>query len=136
PEDMILADDVYLKIRMRANSQTKRMIKKGFEEADKWIEKDAKDKEKWEKEKEKEDKKKKDDESKKDVGPYQAPEKNAEAEAFLALRAGELRALVGISDASDYVHFLDCIGEESFSWDIRVPVTRELNLFYVGELLG
>src|SRR5690606_30133016 len=75
PEDMILADDVYLKIRMRANSQTKRMIKKGFEEADKWIEKDAKDKEKWEKEKEKEDKKKKDDESKKDVGPYQAPEK-------------------------------------------------------------
>ena len=136
PADMVLAEDVYLKIRMRANSQMKRMVKKGFEEADKWKEKDAKDKEKWEKDKEKEDKKKSDDESKKDIGPYQAPEKNAEAAAFLALRAGELRALVGITDAADYVHFLDCIGEESFQWDIRVPITRELNLFYVQDLIG
>lgn len=134
--DMILVDDIYLKIRMRANSATKRMIKKGFEEADKWKEKDAKDREKWEKDTEREEKKKKDDETKKDIGPYKAPDKNAEAEAFLALRAGELRALVGVTDAADYVHFLDAIGSESFSWDLRVPITRELNLFHVKDIIG
>lgn len=136
PAEMILSDDVYLKVRFRGNSQMKRMVKKGFEEADKWKEKDAKDREKWEKDTAAEEKKKKDDESKKDIGPYKAPEKNAEAEAFLALRAGSLGALIGITDAADYVHFLDAIGSESFSWALRVPITRELNLFYVKDLIG
>lgn len=148
-EEMILRDDVYLKIRMRSNGSDKKMLQKGFEDADKWIEDEQKAREKWEKdqEKKKKSKKKKDDDDKSVAGPaqptfddddeaYTPPEKDGSAEAFLQLRSGELTALFAISQASDYLHLLDAIGDEEFQWDLRVPVTTELNIFYVKDEIG
>jgi hypothetical protein len=142
PEEMTLADDVYLKIRLRSNSSSKKMISDGFKEADGYIEKEKKAREKWEKDKEKEEKakkKKKDDEKDeevKEVGPYVPPEPDGKAAAFQALRDRELRALIAISSAGDYIHLLDAIGEEEFDWDLRIPVSRALNLFEIKREIG
>lgn len=48
-QEMILADDVYLKIILRSNKASKKMLRDGFEAADKYAEKEAKAREKWEK---------------------------------------------------------------------------------------
>jgi len=154
-EAMILEDDVYLKIRMRSSGSAKKMLRKGFEDADKWGDKDEKAREKWEKaqEKSKKSKKKKkskkDDEEedgdksaapkeKKDKGSdeYEAPAKDAGAEAFIQLRDHELTALIAIGQASDYLHLLDAIGEEEFDWDLRIPVSSSLNVFHVAREIG
>ncbi len=144
-EDMLLSDDAYLKITLRSDSSSKKMIRNGFEEADKYIEDDKKARDKWEKavEKAKKDKKKKKDDKEgddkkddPDVGPYEPPTPNPDAKAFQDLRNGELRALMCIDSAGDYLHLLDALGEEKISWDLRVTVTRRLNLFYVKKELG
>ena len=145
-EEMILADDVYLKIRLRSNSSSKKMIGDGFREVDEYIEKEKKAKEKWEKAKEKydKDKKKKEKDEKdgketkplKEVGPYTPPEENGKAVAFRQLRDKELRALIAIGTAGDFLHLIDAIDEEEFDWDLRVPVTRSLNLFHVKHEIG
>ncbi len=139
-EDMVLRDDAYLKIRMRANSSTKKMISKGFEKADGWIDKEQKAREKWEKadEKAKKKKKKKDEEEDEDKGPgpYVAPDKDGQAEAFLALRNGDLSAVITITTAAEYLHTLDAIGDEEFDWSLRFPVVREANMFHVKREIG
>lgn len=153
-EEMILADDVYLKVLLRSNSGSKKMIKDGFEEADKYIEKEQKAREKWEKAKEKEEKdkkkKKKDDDKdkedksaspddekdKEEVGPYVAPDPDPEARSFQELRDRELRALISIDSAGDYLHLIDAIGEEEFDWDLRIPVSRSLDIFHVKREVG
>ncbi len=149
-QEMILADDVYLKILLRSSSSSKKMISGGFEKADKYIEKEQKAREKWEKAKEKADKKKdkkkkdkdKDDEKKSDSakdegpGPYVAPEMDPEAAAFQQLRDKELTALISITSAGDYLHLLDAIGDEEFTWDLRLVVSRESNLFHVAREIG
>lgn len=152
---LILRDDAYLKIRLRSSGSDKKMLKKGFEDADSWIEKDAKAREKWEKDQEKakkSKKSKKDDDEKEDdksvavpVEPssfdddsdvYVAPEKDGGAEAFLQLRAHELSALIAIGQASDYLHLIDAIGKEEFDWDLRIPITTELDIFNVSREIG
>lgn len=154
-EGMILRDDAYLKIRMRSSGSDKKMLKKGFEDADGWIEKEAKAREKWEAEQEKAKKSKKgkkDDEKKEDdksvtvpvepalddeeSGEYVAPEKDPGAEAFLQLRARELSALIAIGQSSDYLHLVDAIGEEEFDWDLRIPITTELDIFNIKREIG
>ncbi|MDP6538728.1 MAG: amidohydrolase family protein [Planctomycetota bacterium] len=143
--EMILADGAYLKVLARSSASSKKMIRKGFEKADDYTEKEQKAREKWEKAKEKweKDKKKKDDkeeeedgDQKKTFDPYVAPEPDDQATAFQALRDGELRALISISDSASYLHFLDAIDDEEFTWDLRVPVTRELNLFHLAGKIG
>lgn len=139
--EMTLADDAYLKIILQSNSRSKKMLRHGFEEADGYIEEEAKAKEKWDKAKEKYDKdkkKKKDDDDKplKEVGPYTPPTPKPEAEAFQALRDRELRALISISSAADYLHLIDAIGDEEFDWDLRIRVLSSLNMFYVKSELG
>jgi len=144
PEEMILQDDVYLKIRLRSSSSSKKMITDGFKKADDYIEKEQKAREKWEKAKEKADKKKKSkkdekdekEEAKEELPPYSAPEADPKAVAFQALRDRELRALVAIGSAADFLHLVDAIGEEEFDWDLRVPVARELDLFHVKSEIG
>lgn len=150
PEEMILSDDAYLKVLLRSNSGSKKMLKDGFEEADKYIEKEKKAREKWEKAKEKEEKDKKkkkkdddegksaspDDKKDKGVGPYVPPEMGDEAETFQQLRDRELRALIGIGSAGDYLHLIDAIGEEEFDWDLRIPVNRSLDIFHVKREVG
>jgi imidazolonepropionase-like amidohydrolase len=152
-EGLILKDDAYLKIRMRSSGSNKKMLKKGFEDADDWIEKEAKAREKWEKEQEKAKKSKKKKKDDKDddksvavpaaasadddePGEYVAPEKDPAAEAFLQLRERKLSALIAIGQASDYLHLLDAIGEEEFDWDLRIPITSELNIFNVKSEIG
>ena len=136
-DEMTLADSVYLKVIMGSNRALKGNLSEGFERADKWLEKEAKNREKWEKDKEKFDKEK--DEEKKaklDPGPYEPIEPDPKAQAFLDLRAGELKALFSIRAASDYLHLLDAIGEEEFEWDLRVVLTRSVDVFHVEERIG
>lgn len=136
-EEMILKDSVYLKVVMAANRSAKNNLSEGFDRADKWLEKEAKNREKWDKAKEKFDKEK-DEEKKKelDPGPYVPEEQDEKAQAFLDLRAGELKALISISDAASYLHLLDAIGDEEFAWDLRVPLNRNSDVFYVKEKIG
>ena len=138
----VLRDDVYVKAMMRSDSTSKKTLRKGFEEADEYLEKEAKNREKWEKAREKLEKeaKDKDDKEKADKAkeelekPYTPLVPNPAAEAFMALRSGELTALVGINKASDYLHFLDALGEEEIQWALQVPIARESDLYFVkGE---
>ncbi len=140
-DEMIVADDAYLKVILRSNSGSKKMIRDGFEEADGYKEEVVKAKEKWEKDKEKwdkEKKKKEEDRSDKvtDPGPFTPPEPKPEAKAFQELRDGELKALVSIGSAADYLHLVDAVGEEEFEWDLRIPVNRNLDIFHVKRQIG
>ncbi len=141
-KEMTVADDVYLKILLRSSSSSKKMLRHGFEEADGYIEDEAKAREKWEKAKEKEEKakkKKKDDKDSKpveEVGPFVPPTPKPEAVAFQSLRDRELRALISIGSSADYLHMLDAIGEEEFDWDLRIRVVSSLNIFHVSSELG
>lgn len=69
---------------------------------------------------------------KKDDG-YVPPEPEAKAKPFVDLRSGKLRALVSIGNAAEYLHFLDAIGKETFTWDLRIPIQRESDIFYVAD---
>lgn len=153
PEEMILADEVYLKVILRASKTSKKQLRDGFEAADKHLEKVAKAREKWEKEQEKKkkkkksSKKKKDDddddkkddddkekeEEKKDEGSdvFTPPEPDAKAAVFLRLRDGSLPALVSLAGAAEYLHFLDALGDEEIEWGLRLPLPSESDLFYV-----
>jgi hypothetical protein len=139
PAEMILADDVYLKILLRSSASSKSMITKGFEEADEYAKKEAKAREKWEKAKEKADKKnkkkKKDEQEDPGPGPFVAPQKDPKAAAFQELRDRELSALISIRSAGDFLHLFDAIGEEQFDFALRVPLSRETNLFLVKREL-
>jgi hypothetical protein len=136
-KDMLLEPSCYLKIIAGSSRTAKARISGGFEKADSWIEKEAKNKEKWEKAKEKFDKE--DDEEKKkklDPGPYKPIDEDPQAQAFLELRDGELRALISINSSSDYLHLLDAIGEEEFTWDLRLVMTRNMDVFHVADRIG
>jgi len=150
-EEMLLADPAYLKIIMASSSTAKGYISGGFKKADQWLEKEKKNKAKWEKAKEKYDKKKKewdkekDDEKKEkdrekveklDPGPYKPIDPDPKAQSFLELREGTLKALISIRSAGDYLHLLDAIGEEEFSWDLRVVMTRSMDIYNVKEQIG
>jgi hypothetical protein len=149
PEEMILADSVYLKVILRASASSKKMLRDGFEDVGKYNEKVAKEKEKYEKDKEKlEDKLKKakkdkdeEDEKKyeaelKELGDFRPPAPDPEVEPFIRLRDGSLRALISVNDAADYLHAMDAIGDEEFAWDLRIPNQRESNIFYVAPEIG
>ncbi|MCH2102635.1 MAG: amidohydrolase family protein [Planctomycetes bacterium] len=135
----ILRDDVYMKAMMRSDSSSKKTWRKGFEEADEHKEKEAKNREKWEKDREKleKDAKDKDDAEKANKAkeelkkPYVPLTPKPAAAAFMSLRDGELTALIGISKSSDYIHFLDALGEEDVQWSLHVPISRESDLFHV-----
>ena len=151
PDDMILADEVYLKVILRANKASKKQLRDGFEKADKHLEKVEKAREKWEKEQEKKKKKKKsskkkdDDEDKKDddkeekddkkedegADVFTPPEPDDEAAVFLRLRDKSLHALVSLAGAAEYLHFLDALDDEDIDWSLRLPLPTESDLFYV-----
>lgn len=67
---------------------------------------------------------------KKDDG-FVPPEPEPKAKPWVDLRSGKLRGLVSVNSAAEYVHFLDAIGKETFSWDLRLVVQRESDIFYV-----
>ena len=153
-EELVLKDSSYLKIVLRASSSSKKALQDGFKKADDYAEKEKKAKEKWDKEQEKkkkgskseekkEEKKdepkpeeKKDEakpEEKKDSGgdAYVPPEPDPKTKPFLDLRAEKLRALVSVQSAAEYLHLIDALGKEKILWDLRLPLARESDLFYV-----
>jgi hypothetical protein len=145
-QEMLLAENVYMKIYFRADARSKKQLRDGFKKLDDWIEKEQKAREKFEKDLEKAEKKRKDDEKKakeakeeykpEPLPTYEPPELDEKIRPFKALRDGELKALVSISGAADYLHWLEALGEEDFAWDLRVPVTRQLNLYEIADKLG
>ncbi len=136
-EEMVLHDPAYLKVLMASSRSAKRNLSEGFKKADAWLEKEKKNKEKWDKAKEKFDKEKdKEKKAKLDPGPYKPIDPDPKAQSFLELRSGELKALISIRSAGDYLHLLDAIGEEEFTWDLRVVMTRNLDLFHVLEKIA
>jgi hypothetical protein len=156
-EEMLLADGCYLKIILRATSSSKKLLQDGFKKADDYAEKEKKAREKFDKDKkgkkpeEKKEEKPKEGESKMAEDPsanaamedpkpdekpkddFVPPEPEPKAKPFVELRSGKLRALVSIGNAAEYLHFIDAIGKESFGWDLRVPIQRESDLFYVAD---
>jgi hypothetical protein len=160
-EEMKLQDPAYLKIILRATPASKKFLQDGFKKADDYAEKEKKAKEKWDKEQEKkkkapakkddekksEDKKseeKKDEaksdeskpkeESKESSGDtYVPPEPDPKTKPFLDLRSGKLRALVSITSAAEYLHLIDALGKEKLAFDLRIPVSRELDVYYVEK---
>ncbi len=144
--EMIVTDPAYLEIHLQSNAASKKMLRDAFEELEKYDEKVAKAREKWEKAKEKYEKekkkKKKDDEEEKDdkkledPGPFVAPEPDEKVAPILALRAGELRALVVIGRASDYLHLLDVIEGHEFEWSLTCVLRNDIDLYEVAERVG
>lgn len=156
--EMLLSESAYLKIEFRSDARSKKTLRDGFAKVDEYTEKEKKAREKWEADAEKAKKKKTDEkkdekkeekkeegakstalqEEAKEEGPaaYVPPEVEAKTRPFMDLRAGKLRALVGITSAGDYLHWLDAVGEEEFGWDLRVPMVRQLDLFEVAAKLG
>ncbi len=150
-EELIVRDNAYLKIRLASNAGSKKMLRDGFAGVDKFDEKEAKRLEKWEKDKEKADKKKKkkskkdddkdeekEDDKKKEeeLGDFvpEAPKDNVLP--FVQLRNGELSALFSIRTASDFIHLIDAIDEEEFTWNLRVPLRDDIDLYEVTERIG
>lgn len=166
PEEMIVADSVYLKVILRASKTSKRMLRSGFSKLDEYLEKEKKNREKWEEKQEKKKKKKskkkdddkdkddeddedKDDDDKKSASGgdddkkkddeddvYVPVELKPDIEAFRQLRDKELRALFSISRASEYLHLLDALGDEDLDWDLRIPLTQNIDIFHVADKIG
>ncbi len=131
-EAMTLKDDAYLKIIMGSSRSEKGYLSGGFKAADGWNEKEAKNREKWEKAKEKFDEEKdKEKKAKLDPGPYKPIDADPKAVSFHELRDGSLKALISVRNAGTYLHLLDAIGDESFSWDLRIVMTRDLDIYHV-----
>ncbi len=161
-EDMILKDPAYLKIILHADASSKKRVKDGFKKADDYDDKVKKAREKWDKDQEKKKGKKEDtkkeekkeekpdekkgmaddekpeekkDEAKGGKDVFVPPTPDAKAKPFVDLRAKSLRALVSISVAADYLHWLDALGKEDIHWDLRCNLGRpnsETDLFYVA----
>jgi hypothetical protein len=152
-EELLVAEGVYLKLYFRADARSKKMVKDAWIKVDEYDDKVAKAKEKWTKdqEKSKSTKKPAEGEKKDDEKPADKPaEKPAEAakgaskafvppppddkvKPFLRVRDGKLTPLVSISQAADWAHWLDAIGERKFDFALRVVMQRELDLYEVHE---
>lgn len=137
PSEMIVEDGVYLKAIMRNSSSAKRALRQGFEKVDEYDEKVAKEREKWEKKnKSKKDDKDDDKKSSSKDDDFTPPEPEPEVKAFMDLREGRLRALFSIGDAASYAHLVHAIGDEEFEWHLRIPLTRDIDVFHVKDEIG
>jgi len=172
PAEMILRDKSYLKLVLRANAASKKLLSDGFKKVDEHIEKEKKNREKWDadqekkkkaasksdkdtekkdgekkdgeekKEEEKKDGEKKDEEKKDEKKPeaggdeYKPLEIDPKTVPFFEVREGKLRVLASITNAGEYLHLIDAIGEEKFEWDLRIPLTRDIDIFNVEDKIG
>lgn len=147
PEEMILEDGVYMKAVMRNSSSNKSNLTDGFKKADQHLEKVKSEREKWEAKNSKKKSSKKDDKDDKDdkktskassksSKEFEAPKPDPRVQPFLDLRDGKLRALFSIDSAASFVHLEDAIGDEEFEWHLRVPLTRDIDIFHVKDKIG
>lgn len=85
------------------------------------------------------DKEEKKDEKKKDEKPaakddvFVPPVPDTKVKPFLDLRSGALRALFSISGSAEYLHLLDALGTEKIEFDLRIPLSRESDIFYIAD---
>ena len=149
-EAMVVRDSAYLLMYCGANKQAKKYVMDAFELVDDYMEKVEKEREKFEKKSKKsKSKKKKDDEeededdekddkksSKDDDDEFQPPVPDEKTLPMLRLVTGDLRALIGIRKAADYLHLLDAIDGREFEWDLAIDLRDELDLFYIADQLG
>lgn len=137
PAEMIIADEVYLKIYLESDAGSKKTLRDAFGKVDEYDEKVAKAREKWEKAIEKKNKKKGEDKEKDDTPDvFVPPEPDPKEAAFIALRKKELTALMRIQKASDYLHLLDVIEEEEIDWMLRCPLRNDIDLYEVKDMVG
>ncbi len=154
-EAMLVARDAYLKVYFRSDSRSKKMVKDAFAKVDEYLEKEKKAKEKFDKEasgkkpeakpeEKKPDEKapaqdgekkeeKKDDKAKKAYVPAEPDDK---VKPFLDIVNGKLNALISIGQAADFLHLMDAIGERKLSFDLRIPMTREIDIYEVEKQIG
>src|SRR5690349_937304 len=152
-EAMLVAREAYLKIYFRSDARSKTMVRDAFAKVDDYIEKEKKAKEKFDKEnsgkktEEKKPEEKKSDaaqepekkeEKKEEKGKkaYVPPEPDEKVKPFLDVVNGKLNALISIGQASDYLHLMDAIGERKVAFDLRIPMTREIDVFEVEKQIG
>ena len=143
-EDMIVRDPAYLRIQLFANPGSKKMLRDGFESVDKFEEKEAERREKWEEKQEKakkRKKKKKDDDEEEDDEEEEVEEwvpetPDPDVQVFQKVRAGELAALVEIRRAADWLHLLDAIGDEEFTWAVRLALRNDTDFGEVLDEIG
>lgn len=83
------------------------------------------------KEEKKEEKKDEKAAAKEDV--FVPPTPDPKVKPFLDLRSGALHPLVSIAGAAEYLHLLDALGSEKIEFDLRIPLSRESDLFFVAD---
>lgn len=127
-EAVLVDDPAYLKVTLYSNQGSKKMLRDGFVSVDKYLEKEQSEFDKWEK--------KNGDKDEDERDPYEPPELDEKVAPFLQLRDGDLRALIEISKASDWLHLLDVIGHEEVEWTLRVPLRDDIDLHYVVDQIG
>ena len=155
-EEMLVAREAYLKFYFRSDSRSKKMVKDAFGKVDAYNEKEKKAREKFDKdnsgkkteEKKPEEKKpeektatqdgekkdeKKDEKGKKTYVPAEPDEK---VKPFLDILNGKLNMLVSIGQAADFLHLMDAVGERKLSFDLRIPMTREIDMYEVKKQMG
>ncbi len=150
-EEMLIKEGAYLKVYFRADARSKKMVKDAWAKVDEYDDKVKKAKEKWTKDQDKSKSAKKPAEGEKkdeekpadkpadkssDSGKGAAkgfvpPAPDDKVRPFLRVRDGKLLPLVSISQAADWAHWLDAIGERKFDFALRVVMQRELDLYYV-----
>lgn len=151
-DEMILQDNVYVKFVMRNSSSAKRNLTEGFKKVDEYHADVEKEREKFEKKNSKKSSSKsskkkdddKDDEKKKTTKKsskskapvFEAPKPDPRVKPFIDLREGKLQALFSVSSAAGYAHLEDAVGDEEFQWHLRVPLSRDIDIFHVKDKIG
>jgi imidazolonepropionase-like amidohydrolase len=142
-DGLVLEDSVYLAMYVGADKSKKKQVRDAFESVDKYMEKLEKEREKYEEavEKAKKKKKSKDDDeedSEKEELPdeFVPPAPDPEVIPMLRLLNGELRALVGIGKAADFLHALDAFEDREFEYDLQIDMRDELDLFLIADRIA
>ncbi len=159
-EEMVVQDPAYLLMYCGADKQTKKYMSDAFALVDDYMEKVEKEREQFEKKsaKKKPSKKKETEkDGEKDEGKQEDTDEDKDSEdkqdsksgdefeppipdertlPMLRLMTGDMRALVGIRKAADYLHFLSVIEGRDFEWDLAIDLRNEMDLFYIADKLG
>lgn len=132
-DQMLLTEPSYLTMYMSSNESAKRLIDKSFDLVDDYMEDVEKEREKFEKEKEKESSK-----SKREAMVFEPPVPDEQTLPMVRLVTGDLRAVMGIRKASDYLHLMDVLERRDyeFEFDIQANLFDDGDLFYVADRIG
>lgn len=139
-DDMIVEEASYLKLIVESNSRSKRTLRSFWKKIEDYKKKDDKARAKWDKDQaKKKKKKKKDDDKDKDKDSedeYKPVKPDAATAVYLDLVAKEKLALVSMRKSADYLHFLDALDDNEINYALRIPLTRESDLFHIADRVG